>query len=85
MVKWILTLVVAIFLLGVLTPHLARFIRFGQLPGDFESDAFVRAGDECDALGVHAESPFRENATPALYEQSFSLRIRFWLPPLHAR
>ncbi len=34
MAKWILTLVVAIFLLGVLTPHLARFIRFGHLPGD---------------------------------------------------
>ena len=35
MFKWILTLVLAIFLLGLLTPHLARFIRFGQLPGDF--------------------------------------------------
>ncbi|MCL2525101.1 MAG: DUF2905 domain-containing protein [Betaproteobacteria bacterium] len=35
MAKWILTLIVAIFLLGVLTPHLARFIRFGRLPGDF--------------------------------------------------
>ncbi len=35
MVKWILTLVVAIFLLGIVTPHLARFIRFGRLPGDF--------------------------------------------------
>lgn len=35
MLKWILTLVVAIFLLGIITPHLARFIRFGQLPGDF--------------------------------------------------
>ncbi|KAB2926701.1 MAG: DUF2905 domain-containing protein [Dechloromonas sp.] len=35
MLKWILTLVVAIFLLGILTPHLARFIRFGRLPGDF--------------------------------------------------
>jgi hypothetical protein len=34
MLKWILTLVVAIFLLGIITPHLARFIRFGQLPGD---------------------------------------------------
>lgn len=34
MLKWMLTLVVAIFLLGMLTPHLARFIRFGQLPGD---------------------------------------------------
>ena len=34
MVKWILTLVVAIFLLGIVSPHLARFIRFGQLPGD---------------------------------------------------
>ena len=34
MLKWILTLVVAIFLLGIISPHLARFIRFGQLPGD---------------------------------------------------
>ena len=34
MLKWILTLVVAIFLLGILTPHLARLIRLGQLPGD---------------------------------------------------
>jgi hypothetical protein len=34
MVKWILTLVLAIFLLGMISPHLARFIRFGQLPGD---------------------------------------------------
>lgn len=34
MLKWILTLVVAIFLLGLVTPHLARFIRFGKLPGD---------------------------------------------------
>jgi hypothetical protein len=35
MLKWILTLVIAIFLLGIITPHLARFIRFGRLPGDF--------------------------------------------------
>jgi len=34
MLKWILTLVIAIFLLGMVTPHLARFIRFGKLPGD---------------------------------------------------
>jgi hypothetical protein len=34
MLKWILTLVVAIFVLGIVGPHLARFIRFGQLPGD---------------------------------------------------
>jgi hypothetical protein len=34
MLKWVLTLTVAIFLLGVIGPHLARFIRFGQLPGD---------------------------------------------------
>ncbi len=34
MLKWILTLVIAIFLLGIIGPHLARFIRFGQLPGD---------------------------------------------------
>lgn len=35
MLKWLLTLVVAIFLLGIITPHVARFIRFGKLPGDF--------------------------------------------------
>lgn len=35
MLKWILTLVVVIFLLGIVSPHLARLIRFGQLPGDF--------------------------------------------------
>lgn len=35
MLKWLLTLVVAIFVLGILSPHLARWIRFGQLPGDF--------------------------------------------------
>ena len=34
MLKWILTLVVAIFVLGIAAPHLARFIRLGQLPGD---------------------------------------------------
>jgi uncharacterized membrane protein len=34
MLKWILTLVIAIFLLGIVAPHAARFIRFGQLPGD---------------------------------------------------
>lgn len=34
MLKWILTLVLAIFLLGILAPHVARFIRFGKLPGD---------------------------------------------------
>ena len=36
MLKWLLTLVVAIFVLGILTPHLARWIRFGQLPGDIQ-------------------------------------------------
>ena len=34
MLKWILTLVIAIFLLGILAPHVARFIRLGKLPGD---------------------------------------------------
>jgi hypothetical protein len=34
MLKWILTLVVAIFVLGIVAPHFARFIRFGHLPGD---------------------------------------------------
>ena len=34
MLKWILTLVIAIFLLGIIAPHVARFIRLGRLPGD---------------------------------------------------
>lgn len=34
MLKWILTLVIALFLLGMISPHVARFIRFGKLPGD---------------------------------------------------
>lgn len=34
MLKWVLTLVVAIFVLGIMAPHVARFIRLGQLPGD---------------------------------------------------
>ena len=34
MFKWILTQVIAIFLLGIISPHMARFIRFGKLPGD---------------------------------------------------
>lgn len=34
MLKWILTLMIAIFLLGIVTPHIARFIRLGRLPGD---------------------------------------------------
>lgn len=34
MLKWILTLMIALFLLGIVAPHAARFIRFGQLPGD---------------------------------------------------
>jgi len=38
MLKWLLTLVVAIFLLGIVSPHLARFIRFGRLPGDLVWD-----------------------------------------------
>ena len=34
MLKWILTLVIAIFLLGICAPHVARFVRLGKLPGD---------------------------------------------------
>ena len=37
MLKWALTLVLGIFLLGLVAPHLARFIRFGHLPGDFSA------------------------------------------------
>lgn len=43
MLKWVLTLILAIFLLGIISPHLARFIRFGRLPGDF---AFRFRGQE---------------------------------------
>lgn len=34
MLKWILTLVIAIFLFGICVPHLARAVRLGRLPGD---------------------------------------------------
>ena len=34
MLKWILPLVIAIFLLGIVAPHIARFVRLGRLPGD---------------------------------------------------
>ena len=34
MLKWIQTLIIAIFLLGIIAPHAARLIRFGKLPGD---------------------------------------------------
>ncbi|MBS1190659.1 MAG: hypothetical protein H6R10_2451 [Rhodocyclaceae bacterium] len=34
MLKWILTLVIAIFLFGICAPHLARAVRLGRLPGD---------------------------------------------------
>jgi hypothetical protein len=34
MLKWILTLVIALFVLGIAAPHIARFVRFGKLPGD---------------------------------------------------
>lgn len=34
MLKWLLTLLLAIIVLGLLTPHLTRLLRPGQLPGD---------------------------------------------------
>ncbi len=34
MLKWILTLAVAVFIWGVCAPHLARVWRLGRLPGD---------------------------------------------------
>ena len=43
MLKWILTLVIAIFVLGMLAPHVARFIRFGRLPGERKSRVATRA------------------------------------------
>lgn len=45
MLKWILTLVIAIFLFGICAPHLARAVRLGRLPGDvalrFRGRAYV--------------------------------------------
>lgn len=35
MSKWILTLALAVALLGLCTPWLSRHLRLGQLPGDF--------------------------------------------------
>jgi len=46
MLKWILTLVIAIFLLGIIAPHAARFIRFGQLPA-ISPAAFAAAATIC--------------------------------------
>ena len=34
MPKWILTLVLAVFLLGLFTPWLSHHLRLGRLPGD---------------------------------------------------
>ena len=42
MLKWLLTLVVALILLSALTPWLRR-LGFGRLPGDFE---FKRNGKQ---------------------------------------
>lgn len=34
MLKWLLTLVIAIFLFGICAPHVARIVHLGRLPGD---------------------------------------------------
>ena len=42
MLKWILTLAVAVFIWGVCAPHLARVWRLGRLPGDIRLRLFGR-------------------------------------------
>lgn len=34
MLKWMLTIVIALIILGVFAPHLRQWFHFGQLPGD---------------------------------------------------
>lgn len=34
MFKWLLAIFIAVFILGVAMPKLARWLRLGQLPGD---------------------------------------------------
>ncbi len=34
MLKWLIVLVVAVFIVGLLQPRLARLLQFGRLPGD---------------------------------------------------
>ncbi|MEW5888463.1 MAG: DUF2905 domain-containing protein [Pseudomonadota bacterium] len=34
MLKWLLTLIVAVFILGLALPHLAQRLKIGRLPGD---------------------------------------------------
>lgn len=43
MLKWLLALFLAVFVLGLLQPRLARTLRLGRLPGDFR---FTRGGRE---------------------------------------
>lgn len=34
MLKWLIVMLVTVFVIGLLQPRLARFLRFGRLPGD---------------------------------------------------
>lgn len=34
MLKWLIVLIAAVFVVGLLQPRLARLLRFGRLPGD---------------------------------------------------
>lgn len=36
MLKWLFTLILAVFVLGLLAPLLARHLPLGRLPGDLE-------------------------------------------------
>lgn len=43
MLKWLIALFAAVFVLGLLQPRLARLLRLGRLPGDIR---FMRGGRE---------------------------------------
>lgn len=43
MLKWLIALFLAVLVLGLLQPRLARVLRLGRLPGDFR---FRRGGRE---------------------------------------
>lgn len=43
MLKWLIALFAAVFVLGLLQPRLTRWLRLGRLPGDLR---FTRRGRE---------------------------------------
>lgn len=36
MLKWLIVMLAAVLVVGLLQPRLARFLRFGRLPGDLK-------------------------------------------------